>query len=368
MRIAGQVLLPASLLAVVLTAGCAREPVDRFCAAARRASEQVGWADAQDQPERVAAAWRGESPTDPLAPILEFDGLRPWHRAGALDELAPPDSARERRCAAARIWLAEDSWRRFGLVVAVEDELLVVIGQEGSPDEPDGWPPTAEELERGRLAALHDAAARQDSSAGRASLHLPARDDLTFGRARLLVDTLKAAGYGEPDVYFTDRQEPVSLAPSSTVHEAGAGGPEQAGLAAVEVTLEPSSGGVEARAWALLVGLDAAPGRRVPLVIEEGEPLAVAGPEDHGGTVERRLQTGLDPFELAGLPGSLRVHRDVPVIRAIEALAGMRGVGLDPVSLVEGSIAPEASMESVRDAVGLRAAAREALGLEAPSR
>ncbi len=350
-------------MALALLSACDVEPVDRFCDAVRRASEQDGWQQADDREQRVASAWRGDEVTDPLAQIAEFDGLRAWHRAGALDELAQPGTRREERCAAARAWLAEESWSRHGYVVAVEGELLVVVGRDGSPDEPGGWPPPDEELERGWLRGLQEVSERPVGQAGgRATLHLPDLDDLSWRRAEALVATLVRAGSAPPDVYFTDRDTPLRLLPPP--RRPGRPGPiERVAPAALEVELRSDGGRVEARARVLVDGFrpgqarwEAPPPRRaldvledrvsrpdpwaraweaaavaVPLASEEGCVLAWAGPPDRHASLPDRLATALEPFQPAGLAGLVRAEPGLPASRVMEAMVAMQGVGLEPV-------------------------------------
>ena len=334
------------LLAVALVLpACATEPVDRFCGAVRRAADGRGWSATADRPGLVAAAWRGEAVDDPFAPILEFDGLRPWHRAGTLDELAAPGTRRERRCETARGWLAESSWRRFGLVVAVEGELLVVIGADGSPEEPEGWPPTAEELASGRVAGLAETLeAHVGGESRKASLHLPDRTDLTLGLVRLLVATLVGAGFDEPDVYYTDRAQPLRLGPSAP--------PASAGPQLVVTLPTVAGGGVQAYAR-----VDVA-GRSIPLATPDGCALVALEAGAHGGVLESQLAAALGRFGIEG-GGRIEAPPDQEVASVIEALGALRIAGVEPARVVAVSDPAAGCEGGVLDAAGLAAALDE---------
>ena len=351
---------PAVLAALVLV-GCRGEPVDRFCSAVHRASTASSWRQSDDQEALVAEAWRG----DPVAPVEEFVGLRAWHRAGALDELCEAGSRRERRCEVARAWLAEQSWRRFGLVVAVEGDLLVVIGPAGSPEEPEGWPPP--DIDAGVHQPLLETVHRVAPDGGsRASLHLPDQDELTFEHALLLSSTLVQAGFDPPEVYYADRSTAVRIGPPRAPPAVRSGPTAGVGATGIELELRVEEGRAETRAFLRVDGLGvdgevrsdrpgaeadsrslpdpwaaawAAAAWRAPLT-PGGECLMVSDPAAvHAGSLTAAIGAGLARFETDGLPGVVLAPRGAPLEAVIEAMTGLAALGLEPVRVapVEGA-------------------------------
>ena len=219
------------LVLLVLSAGCALEPVDLLCDAATEASADPAWAAASpDEREAlVGAAWPGGGTADIWREVPGVAGFERWMRAGLLRDHAPDGTKNRRRCQAAIDWLAQDNWERNGLTVALGCDGLWAFGRDGSRHDLGGWPPADEQLRGHLLAPLFDATkhdARAFPEVDRATVVLPASYAATLAQVVTITSTLRAVGIPRAALLDHPAAEPVQwLLSQEHSHEQARSGP-----------------------------------------------------------------------------------------------------------------------------------------------